>query len=77
VHADDTLDQVAWWLRRFLDAYGWSGDLADFVDLVRARLEAHIAGIRTLAAAGDPVFVQLLGRVGDLECAIAELPALG
>ena len=65
-------------LRRFLDAYGWSGNLADFRDLVRDRLQAQLDGLRRVAAAGDPVFVRLLEEGGgDLARAIVELPALG
>jgi hypothetical protein len=65
-------------LRRFLDAYGRPGDVRAFLDVVRARVEAHAKGIRDLAAARDPLFERLLrqGVATDLDRAIAELPEL-
>jgi hypothetical protein len=47
-------------LDRFLHAYGWSGTVAEFLDLAELRLLAHADGIRALAAAGDEAFARLL-----------------
>ena len=41
-------------LEAFLDAYGWAGELSDFVEIVRERVHASADGIRRTAAAGDP-----------------------
>ncbi|GAA5074560.1 hypothetical protein HNP84_007401 [Thermocatellispora tengchongensis] len=64
-------------LRRLLRAYGWEGDAGDFLDVVRARVEAHADGVRRLAAGpgGDPVFRELVERgvVADLDRALVEL----
>jgi len=62
-------------LRRFLGEYGWAGTMGSFLDVVRARVCAHTAGIRSLAAAGDAIFARLAGQGGidDLETALAEL----
>jgi aminoglycoside phosphotransferase (APT) family kinase protein len=62
-------------LRRFLDVYGWSGDIEAFVAVMRARTRAHADGIRRLARAGDPLFVQLVeqGAADDLDRAVVEL----
>ena len=40
-------------LRRFLAEYGWPGTAGGFLDVVRARVSAHTAAVRRLAAAGD------------------------
>ncbi|KAA2261418.1 phosphotransferase [Solihabitans fulvus] len=65
-------------LRRFLDAYGWSGDLGEFVDVIRARVRAHADVIRDIAATGDPLFGRLLerGAADDLDQAIVGLGRL-
>jgi Ser/Thr protein kinase RdoA (MazF antagonist) len=62
-------------LRRFLDEYGWTGSAAGFLDVMRARMRAHAATIRRLAAAGDPLFTLMVerGNVASLETALAEL----
>lgn len=62
-------------LRRFLDEYGWTGKTGDFLDVVRTRVRTHAAVIRRLAAAGDPLFTQMVqqGVVGGLDTALAEL----
>lgn len=63
-------------LRRFLDGYGWSGTVADFLEVVRERVEAHADGLRALAAAGDPVFQRLVdqGVADDLDQALPNSP---
>ena len=48
-------------LHRFLDEYSWTGDPTALLDLVDARLHAHIDDIRALAAT-DPVFQRLVDR---------------
>lgn len=58
-------------LRRFLAEYGWAGTTEAFLDIVRARITAHIAGLRELAATGDPVFVQIIAQGGDKDLGIA------
>lgn len=62
-------------LRLFLAEYGWTGTTSDFLDAVRARIRAHAAGVRTLAATGDPLFTRLVahGVADDLDTALAEL----
>jgi hypothetical protein len=62
-------------LRRFLDVYGWSGDIQEFIEVVRSRAQANADGIHRLAGAGDPLFGQLLrqGVADDLTQAVAEL----
>jgi hypothetical protein len=62
-------------LRRFLRAYGWPATEAGFIEVVRARVQAHADGVRRLAAAGDEVFGRLLsqGAADDLDQALAEL----
>jgi thiamine kinase-like enzyme len=62
-------------LHRFLNAYGRSGNTADFLQVVRTRVKAHADDIRELAATGDPVFTRLLqqGVSDDLDQALAEL----
>ena len=51
-------------LRLFLAAYGWAGPVAPFLDVVRDRIQAHVAGLRRLAAAGDPLFARIVSRGG-------------
>jgi hypothetical protein len=62
-------------LRLFLDAYGWSGALGQFIDIVRERVSASAEGIRRTAAAGDPAYQRMLehGVVTALETAVHEL----
>ena len=116
-HAEDTLEQVARWMRgyhqavadfvpppgavwreggtrhvvaaegftdfaarprrlhQFLRAYGWPAPEAEFLEVVRARVQAHADGVRSLAAAGDEAFGRLLsqGVADDLDRALAEL----
>jgi hypothetical protein len=62
-------------LRQFLAEYGWTGLAAEFLDVVRDRIRAHVSGLRELAAAGDPLFAQIISQGGaaDLEAALAEL----
>jgi Phosphotransferase enzyme family len=62
-------------LRRFLDVYGWTGEVGEFAEIVRARVADHAQGIRSLAAGGDPVFTRLVaeGTCDDLDQALAEL----
>jgi aminoglycoside phosphotransferase (APT) family kinase protein len=40
-------------LRRLLDRYGWDGDPADFVEVVRARARSMAEDLRSLATGGD------------------------
>jgi Phosphotransferase enzyme family len=62
-------------LRLFLAEYGWTGTTASFLDVVRARIRAHAAGVRGLAATGDPVFARLIaqGVADNLDVALTEL----
>ena len=62
-------------LRRFLREYGWTATESEFLEVVRARVQAHADGIRGNAAAGDEVFGRLLsqGVADDLDRALAEL----
>jgi phosphotransferase family enzyme len=63
-------------LRLFLSEYGWTGTAADFLEQVRARIRAHVAGIHALAAAGDPLFIRLVqqGVIDNLITALSQLP---
>lgn len=62
-------------MRLFLAKYGWTGTIAGFLDVVRARIRAHAAGIRSLAASDDPLFARLAaqGVADNLDIALAEL----
>jgi hypothetical protein len=62
-------------LRLFLAEYGWTGTTGEFLDVVRSRICAHAAGVRSLAAEGDPLFTRLVeqGVAGDLDTALAGL----
>jgi hypothetical protein len=62
-------------LSLFLAEYGWPGPVADFLQVVRARIRAHANGIRRLAAGGDPLFEGLVaqGAADNLDIALAEL----
>ncbi|MDQ7909462.1 phosphotransferase [Phytohabitans sp. ZYX-F-186] len=62
-------------LRLMLDAYGWTGPLAPFIETVRRRVADSARGIRRIAADGDPAYVMMLehGVDTDLETAADEL----
>ena len=62
-------------LRLLLAEYGWADAIGEFLDIVRARICAHTAGVRDLAATGDPLFTHLVaqGVADDLDTALAEL----
>ncbi|GAA2713264.1 hypothetical protein GCM10010437_092380 [Actinoplanes palleronii] len=62
-------------LRLFLDAYGWAGDPAGFVDLVRDRVTETAQRLRRTAAAGDPTYRAMLtaGVDTSLDTAVREL----
>jgi hypothetical protein len=62
-------------LRLFLDAYGWSGPLEQFIEIVRQRVSATAQGIRRTAAAGDPAYQHMMEHGVDtaLETAVNEL----
>jgi aminoglycoside phosphotransferase (APT) family kinase protein len=61
-------------LQLFLAEYGWAGSLTAFLDIVAARIQAHITGLRALAAC-DPLFARIVSQGGadDLQTALAEL----
>jgi aminoglycoside phosphotransferase (APT) family kinase protein len=63
-------------LRLLLEAYGWTGTLNEVLDAVKARVRAHIDGLRAMAD-HDPLFRRLLDNgVGDtLTQALSELAA--
>jgi Phosphotransferase enzyme family len=44
----------------FLTTYCWSGTTADFLAVVEARMRAHAAAIREMAAAGEQAFRRLV-----------------
>ncbi|WP_218577993.1 aminoglycoside phosphotransferase family protein [Phytohabitans rumicis] len=62
-------------LRLFLDGYGWTGPPGDFVATVRERVAASAAGIRRIAASGDPAYQMMVERGVDaaLAAAVREL----
>ncbi|MEU6711679.1 phosphotransferase [Nonomuraea sp. NPDC046802] len=62
-------------LRLFLDTYGWSGPVGQFIDIVRQRVSASAEGIRRIAAAGDPAYQNMVEHGVDtaLETAVNEL----
>jgi hypothetical protein len=63
-------------LRLFADAYGVSpADRARLVSVVRTRIVDHMEGIRRMADAGDPAFVQIVER-GHLERPLRDLALL-
>ena len=68
-------DQRGRRLQDFLDAYGWDGDLRQFVPIVRERVLASAEGIRRTADAGDRAYGEMLRRGvdTDLRRAAAEL----
>lgn len=63
-------------LRRFLDRYGWSGNLADFLTVVDSRIRTAADTIRRLSASGDPLYGAMLraGSADGLDQARRELP---
>lgn len=65
-------------LRLFLDAYGWTGPIEDFITIVGQRVDSSAAGIRRAAAAGDPAYQHMVDRGVDkaLETAVAELATI-
>jgi hypothetical protein len=62
-------------LGRFLGTYGWSGTTGEFLDVVKARMRAHAAGILGKAAAGEETSGRLLNQgVPDaIDQALADL----
>ncbi len=62
-------------LRLLLDSYGYTGTLFAVLEAVRARIEDHAYGLRALAAAGDPLFTQLVdaGVIDGLDRALVQL----
>ncbi|MEU4547468.1 phosphotransferase [Nonomuraea dietziae] len=62
-------------LRLFLDTYGWSGPVGQFIEIVRQRVSASAEGIRRTAAAGDPAYQNMVesGVDAALETAVNEL----
>ncbi|PPK92455.1 hypothetical protein CLV92_11456 [Kineococcus xinjiangensis] len=62
-------------LRLFLDAYGWTGGVAEVLDAVQERVSDHARTLRALAACGDPLFARLVdaGVIDRLEQALTEL----
>jgi Phosphotransferase enzyme family len=61
-------------LELFLDEYGWTGSVPSFLDVVAARIQAHVTSLRALAV-HDPLFARIVAQGGadDLETALAEL----
>jgi hypothetical protein len=66
-------------LRLLLDEYGWREPVSAFLGVVAERVSAHIAGLRSLAAAGDPLFIHIVerGAIQDMETALAGLAEIG
>jgi 8-oxo-dGTP pyrophosphatase MutT (NUDIX family) len=62
-------------LRLFLDAYGWTGPLGPFIEIVRERVAASARSIRRTAAAGDPAYRRMIEHGVDaaLDTAVSEL----
>lgn len=62
-------------LRLLLDAYGWSGSVAEVLDAVLARLAEHMSDVRGLAESDDPFFQRLVdeGVLDALSQAMREL----
>lgn len=65
-------------LERFLHHYGWQGAVADLLDVLDRRLEAHCQGIIRLANHGDALFQRLVddGVVQNVQLAREELASL-
>jgi Phosphotransferase enzyme family len=66
-------------LRLLLAEYGWREPVSAFLGVVAERITAHMAGIRSLAEAGDPLFARIVqrGAIQDMETALAELAKIG
>jgi hypothetical protein len=62
-------------LELFLGAYGWTGEVRDFIDIVRARVTASAEGIRRTAERGDAAYQTMLRNGVDrlLLRAVAEM----
>jgi regulator of protease activity HflC (stomatin/prohibitin superfamily) len=60
---------------RLLRRYGWKGDPAAFVEIVRARAQSMADGLRGFAAEGDADAARLVaeGHADSCERAAAEL----
>lgn len=63
-------------LHLLLDAYGYDGDRSTFGTAVADRARVNAAGIRRLAAGGEPVYVALLPAADDLDRSASEVAAL-
>jgi aminoglycoside phosphotransferase (APT) family kinase protein len=63
-------------LHLLLDAYGYTGDRTAFGAEVASRARVNAAGIRRLAAGGDPTYVALLPVAVDFEQAAREVEVL-
>ena len=61
-------------LQLFLAGYGWTGPTSAFLEIVAARIQAHVTSLRDLAA-HDPLFARIVtqGGADDLEAGLAEL----
>ena len=61
-------------LQVFLAEYGWTGSTSGFLDVVAARIRAHVTSLRDLAAR-DQLFARIVAEGGAdaLETALAEL----
>jgi aminoglycoside phosphotransferase (APT) family kinase protein len=61
-------------LQLFLAEYGWTGPTSGFLDVVAARIQAHVTSLRDLAA-HDQLFARIVAQGGAdaLEAALAEL----
>ena len=61
-------------LQLFLAEYGWTGPVPAFLDVVAARIQAHVTSLRDLAAR-DPLFARIVtqGGADALEAALTEL----
>jgi hypothetical protein len=61
-------------LQLFLAEYGWTESIPAFLEIVTARIQAHVMGLHSLAV-HDPVFARIVAQGGaaDLEAALAGL----
>jgi Phosphotransferase enzyme family len=61
-------------LQLFLAEYGWEESGPAFLEIVAARIEAHVTSLRDLAGR-DPLFARIVAHGGadDLEAALTEL----
>jgi aminoglycoside phosphotransferase (APT) family kinase protein len=64
-------------LQLFLAEYGWTTSMPAFLEVVVARIQAHVASLRDLAAR-DPLFARIVAQGGadDLQTALAEIEHL-